>query len=494
MSEGDSTGEMRERDSTGEMAETAHNVQAPVALGDVTMSFSEEEWLGLAGWQRELYVTVMKDTVELVTSLGYVMVTPGIFAKSETTLDMRVCGSAQESLTHESAEECFITPSAEQTPAHETAEESPFREESAEVFLISQSAGDTFVPREGAALVTGGPARDENRGGLASVRFPEPDFLRVIKVEEVDGGYFLGTEVKTTHGAEEWMTHLDYPCGMDTLCNEDGLGGLHAEEVFPLALIGPSFKSHSQFVWMEGFPVQNTQEFGEIIHLEGKLQPNIKEEAHWAAPMSGQGVAPTDQAGIPGSEESTATQDATERDSRFMCPECGKSFVQKPHLLRHEMVYTGEKPFSCAECSKNFSRKQHLFSHQRLHLDNQPCSDEDLAPPVGDGDPAQNPASPPPAKDLRPFQCTECGRSFTHRIVLLRHQKSHSQRRSPPRPVAPPSRKVYRLPLVQPEKDMKIGSWPDPASEACSKLHRHLQLSTAFLQNLIGSTGCFQYD
>ncbi|KAG8535545.1 hypothetical protein GDO81_028303, partial [Engystomops pustulosus] len=35
----------------------------------MTLSFSDEEWLGLDPWQRELYRTVMRDTMELVTSI-----------------------------------------------------------------------------------------------------------------------------------------------------------------------------------------------------------------------------------------------------------------------------------------------------------------------------------------------------------------------------------------------------------------------------------------
>ncbi|XP_068113794.1 gastrula zinc finger protein XlCGF53.1-like [Hyperolius riggenbachi] len=44
------------------------------------------------------------------------------------------------------------------------------------------------------------------------------------------------------------------------------------------------------------------------------------------------------------------------------CSSCGKCFIQKSHLVRHERSHTGEKPYSCAEC---VLFGNHILSHTR---------------------------------------------------------------------------------------------------------------------------------
>ncbi|KAJ8389438.1 hypothetical protein AAFF_G00119760 [Aldrovandia affinis] len=75
------------------------------------------------------------------------------------------------------------------------------------------------------------------------------------------------------------------------------------------------------------------------------------------------------------------------------CPECGKGFKKRGHLLQHGVIHSGARPFACSICQRSFNRRESLTRHEKIHED-------------------------------KPFRCPACGRCFRESTSLLNHAAS----------------------------------------------------------------------
>uniref|UniRef100_A0A8C9NKJ9 C2H2-type domain-containing protein n=1 Tax=Serinus canaria TaxID=9135 RepID=A0A8C9NKJ9_SERCA len=75
------------------------------------------------------------------------------------------------------------------------------------------------------------------------------------------------------------------------------------------------------------------------------------------------------------------------------CPHCNKLFKQPSHLQTHLLTHQGTRPHKCGVCSKAFTQTSHLKRHMLLHT------------------------------DIKPYSCRFCGRGFFSQI---HHLKQHS--------------------------------------------------------------------
>lgn len=84
----------------------------------------------------------------------------------------------------------------------------------------------------------------------------------------------------------------------------------------------------------------------------------------------------------------------------FSCSFCSKTFIQRHHALRHEMIHTGVKPYSCTVCAMHFSDTSTLRQHMRIH--------------TGE----------------TPYRCDECAKSFRWRNSFRAHSCTRSKSQS----------------------------------------------------------------
>ncbi|CAN8071998.1 unnamed protein product [Agarophyton chilense] len=87
-----------------------------------------------------------------------------------------------------------------------------------------------------------------------------------------------------------------------------------------------------------------------------------------------------------------------ERPHQCLFPLCGKSFLRKDHLTRHQYSHKQERPFPCTfpQCDKSFATAQRLSRHRNLH--NKP----------------------------HPFKCDLCDQSFLKPHALDLHRATHA--------------------------------------------------------------------
>lgn len=105
------------------------------------------------------------------------------------------------------------------------------------------------------------------------------------------------------------------------------------------------------------------------------------------------------------------------------CPHCNKLFKQPSHLQTHLLTHQGTRPHKCEVCGKAFTQTSHLKRHMLLHTDVKPYSCRFCG--RGFAYPSELKAHEVKHENGRCHVCVECGLDFATLTQLKRHISSH---------------------------------------------------------------------
>ncbi|XP_061564464.1 zinc finger protein 14-like [Cololabis saira] len=116
----------------------------------------------------------------------------------------------------------------------------------------------------------------------------------------------------------------------------------------------------------------------------------------------------------------------------FTCTHCETSFASLKRFIRHEWKHTGYQPFQCVHCAKRFRSYSDLVEHQKKHTKAYPFLCWECGKKFRHGvtltrhvERVHHAGEPMPEKPTPIFTCPQCGKTFTSRRCLLKHDNFH---------------------------------------------------------------------
>ena len=87
------------------------------------------------------------------------------------------------------------------------------------------------------------------------------------------------------------------------------------------------------------------------------------------------------------------------------------------------------EPYECRECGRTFSQSSSLIVHYRFHTGEKPYKCNRCGRAFSQSSSLTQHYRHHSGE--KPYKCNECGRAFAHTASLIKHQKSHAGKKNP---------------------------------------------------------------
>jgi KRAB domain-containing zinc finger protein len=112
---------------------------------------------------------------------------------------------------------------------------------------------------------------------------------------------------------------------------------------------------------------------------------------------------------------------------RFRCDACGRRFEFQNKLQRHvQLEHGSEAVFKCTQCGKAFKTLSSVHYHMRLHTGERPYHCDKCPKAYATGNRLNNHIKRMHSGNLRrDHTCEVCGKMFEHNSTLMMHRNAH---------------------------------------------------------------------